>query len=65
MNELLRHRLATLTLKRDAPFPSETHTAKEMINAWRNSQRLHIVRPSDTVRDRDSDDDSDDPLEAA
>lgn len=45
MRSLLSHRiLETLTLNRDAPFPSEIHDAKEMICAWRESQRLRLVR---------------------
>lgn len=59
MKTLLSHRiLETLTLNRDAPFPSEIHDAKEMICVWRESQRLRLVRD---IRSRSSDNDCDFP----
>ncbi len=58
MKTLLAHRiLETLTLNRDAPFPSEIHDAKEMICAWRESQRLRLVRD---IRSHSANDDGDD-----
>lgn len=65
MSELLRHRLATLTLKKDSPFPSEIRDAYDLARNWRFAQRLHLVRSDDFVRTRDSDDSDTDPLEAA
>lgn len=59
MKTLLSHRiLETLTLNRDAPFPSEIHDAKEMICAWRESQRIRLVRD---IRSHSANDDGDIP----
>lgn len=52
---LLQHRVSLLQLDPRSPFPSETKTAKDMVNAWRYSQRLHVVRPDPALYDRDSD----------
>ena len=52
---LLSHRINTLLLNPEAPFPSQTRDSHELIKAWRNRQRLHVVdRPDRDLRDRDS-----------
>ena len=57
MTTLLSHRILGLCLRLDAPFPSEIHDSHELIKAWRNRQRLHVVdRPDRDLRDRDSTD---------
>ena len=59
MKNLLSHRInETLMLNRNAPFPSEVRDSKEMICAWRESQRLRLVRD---IRSRSANDDGDFP----
>jgi hypothetical protein len=43
MSELLRQRIQALSLREDAPFPSETRDAHEAIRHWRHEQRLKSV----------------------
>ena len=55
MTTLLSHRILGLCLRLDAPFPSEIHDSHELIKAWRNRQRLHVVdRPDSILCDRDT-----------
>lgn len=53
---LLSHRINTLLLRANAPFPSEVNDAHEFVRKWRVEQRLKLVRHNDSVCDRDSDD---------
>ena len=52
---LLSHRINTLLLNANAPFPSEVKDAHSFVRDWRFSQRLKLVRSDDNLRDRDSD----------
>lgn len=53
---LLSHRInETLMLRRDAPFPSEIKDARDAVNSWRRTQRLHVVGLDCGVDDRDAD----------
>jgi hypothetical protein len=50
MTALLRHRIQTLRLREDAPFPSEGEDAQQMIREWRHAnliRRLDKDRPHD------------------
>ena len=53
---LLSHRINTLLLNANAPFPSEINDGHQIVRQWRMEQRLRLVRPDGSVRDRDSDD---------
>ena len=44
MTSLLSHRIKTLTLDADAPFPSEIRDGHAMVLQWRRKQYLHLVR---------------------
>ena len=54
MSKLLSDRIRELHLRPDAPYPSETRDAHDLILQWRRTQRLHSVRTDDDMRDRDS-----------
>ena len=54
---LLSDRIKDLHLKPDAPYPSETRDAHDLVLQWRRSQRLKIVEPE---RDEEQDDPDDD-----
>ena len=54
MSKLLSDRIRELHLRPDAPYPSETRNAHDLILQWRRTQRLHSVRTDDDMRDRDS-----------
>lgn len=46
---LIRHRIETLRLREDAPFPSECEDAQQMIREWRHER---LVRCLDRIVDR-------------
>ena len=59
MKTLLSHRiLETLTLNRDAPFPSEIRDGHDLVRKWRHEQRLRLVRD---IHSRSADNDCDFP----
>ena len=41
---LLSDRIKDLHLKPDAPYPSETRDAHDLVLQWRRSQRMRIVK---------------------
>jgi hypothetical protein len=47
---LLKHRIDTLRLRPDAPFPSESEDAQDAIRQWRHEQ---LIRRIDSVVDTD------------
>ena len=53
---ILKHRIMTLRLREDAPFPSEELDAQEAIRNWRHEQ---LRRRLDSVVDSDVPDFSD------
>lgn len=53
-HDLLSHRVETLHLRVDAPFPSEAQSARDMIKEWRRECRLRLV-PVLHRRDSDAD----------
>ena len=54
---LLSDRIKDLHLKPDAPYPSETRDAHDLVLQWRRSQRLKIVEPEREDEQDDPDDD--------
>lgn len=60
MTDLLKHRILTLKLRDDAPFPSESKAERNLIQDKRNHARLtlvrclHPVRPSLPITNDDS-----------
>lgn len=59
MTDLLKHRILTLKLREDAPFPSECKAERNAIQEKRNVRLtlirpLHLVRPSLPVCNDDS-----------
>ena len=59
VDSLLSHRINTLHLRSDAPFPSQVTSAHEFIRRWRHEQRLRLVRgcgDSADCRSADADD---------
>ena len=53
---LLSHRINTLLLNANAPFPSEVNDGHAIVRQWRLEQRLKLVRPDHDICNRDSDD---------
>lgn len=47
---LIKHRIDTLRLRADAPFPSESEDAQDAIRQWRHEQ---LIRRIDSVVDTD------------
>lgn len=43
MSELLRHRINTLRLRPEAPFPAACQDHRDMVKSWRRLQRLHLA----------------------
>ena len=58
MTTLLAHRINTLHLRLDAPFPSEVRDGHELVLQWRKF-KLRLV-PADN---RDADTDGDSPVD--
>lgn len=56
MTDLLEHRVKTLRLREDAPFPSECEDAQQLIREWRHEQRVRLVRSFGSPCDRGADD---------
>ena len=54
VDSLLSHRINTLLLNANAPFPSEVRDGRELVRNWRMAQRLRLVDNFDAV-DHDSD----------
>ena len=51
---LLSHRINTLLLNANAPFPSEIRDSHQLVKEWRCEQRLRLVRPERDADDRGS-----------
>ncbi len=51
---LLSHRINTLLLNANAPFPSEIRDSHQLVKEWRCEQRLRLVRPECDAYDRGS-----------
>ena len=47
---LIKHRIDTLRLRADAPFPSESEDAQDAIRQWRHEQ---LIRRIDSAVDTD------------
>ena len=47
---LIKHRIDTLRLRADAPFPSQAEDAQHAIRQWRHEQ---LIRRIDSVVDTD------------
>lgn len=54
---LLSDRIKDLHLRPNAPYPSETRDAHDLVLQWRRSQRLKIVEPEREDEQDDPDDD--------
>lgn len=57
---LISHRINTLLLNANAPFPSEVKDGHDMVLQWRRSSRLRLVPDNRSDADSDGGDSVDD-----